>query len=187
MGLKVITPPSEWPVTLAEAKSQCRVRHDDEDEFLEGLIRSATTYVEATLSQTIAVRTYELSLDEFTDAIELLRGPATAVTWVRYVDEDGETATVSADDYTVDLISNRQWVVVNSGVSWPSTLDAINAVTVRYTAGYDEVPDDLKHAILLLIGHWYANREAANVGNTIPREIPLAVDALLQSYRFILV
>ncbi|ORM66145.1 head-tail connector protein [Pantoea rwandensis] len=42
--------------------------------------------------------------------------------------------------------------------------------------------DDVRTAMLLLIGHWYANREAVNIGN-ITSEIPLAVDALLQPHR----
>ena len=37
-------------------------------------------------------------------------------------------------------------------------------------------------AMLLLIGHWYANREAVNVGN-ITSELPLGVEALLFRHR----
>ncbi|HCJ6320165.1 TPA: phage gp6-like head-tail connector protein [Citrobacter sedlakii] len=54
--------------------------------------------------------------------------------------------------------------------------------------GYSDDPDsillndDVKAAMLLLIGHWYANREAVNIGN-ITSEIPFAVEALLQPYR----
>ncbi|MGX7356231.1 head-tail connector protein [Citrobacter sp. ESY80] len=42
--------------------------------------------------------------------------------------------------------------------------------------------DDVKAAMLLLIGHWYANRESVAVGQTVA-EVPLAVEALLQPYR----
>lgn len=41
--------------------------------------------------------------------------------------------------------------------------------------------DDIRLVILLLVGHWYANREAVSDKNT--SEMPLAVDALLQPYR----
>lgn len=37
-------------------------------------------------------------------------------------------------------------------------------------------------AILLLVGHWYSNREAVNVGN-ITSEIPLGVDNILFLFR----
>lgn len=37
---------------------------------------------------------------------------------------------------------------------------------------------DVEQAILLLVGHWYANREAVVVGGA-PSAVPLAVDRLL--------
>ncbi|CAB5525831.1 Phage gp6-like head-tail connector protein [Pseudomonas putida] len=37
---------------------------------------------------------------------------------------------------------------------------------------------DVEQAILLLVGHWYANREAVVIG-TSASDIPLAVDRLL--------
>ncbi|WP_109512784.1 head-tail connector protein [Pseudomonas ovata] len=37
---------------------------------------------------------------------------------------------------------------------------------------------DVEQAILLLVGHWYANREAVVIGGA-PSAVPLAVDRLL--------
>ncbi|KPX09496.1 hypothetical protein ALO75_200090 [Pseudomonas syringae pv. coryli] len=37
---------------------------------------------------------------------------------------------------------------------------------------------DVQQAVLLLVGHWYANREAVVIG-TITAEVPLAVERLL--------
>lgn len=54
--------------------------------------------------------------------------------------------------------------------------------------GYSDDPDsillkeDVKAAMLLLIGHWYANRESVVIGETVT-QAPLAVEALLQPYR----
>ena len=54
--------------------------------------------------------------------------------------------------------------------------------------GYADDPDsillndDVKAAMLLLIGHWYANRESVVIGETVA-QVPLAVEALLQPYR----
>ncbi|WP_110642462.1 head-tail connector protein [Salinicola sp. CPA57] len=43
--------------------------------------------------------------------------------------------------------------------------------------------DDLVTAMLLLIGHWYVNRESVVVG-TITSEMPMAVQSLIEPYRF---
>ncbi|UNH31856.1 head-tail connector protein [Moellerella wisconsensis] len=42
--------------------------------------------------------------------------------------------------------------------------------------------DDVKNAMLLLIGQWYENREATNIGS-ITSALPFATEALLQPYR----
>lgn len=53
--------------------------------------------------------------------------------------------------------------------------------------GFEDDPDALlchenvDVAMLLLVGHWYANREAVNTGTT--SALPFAVEALLQPYR----
>lgn len=185
MALTLVTPPTEWPVTLDEAKSHLRVTSDDsEDDLIETYIRAATNHVERTLGISLMERTYALTLDAFTDAIELPRGPVAEVVSVEYVDEDGVTQTVSTDDYTTDIGGVRNWIVRNSAASWASTLDAVNVVTVTYVAGYDELPEeysDLKQAILLLIGHYHANREA--VTDRSMAVVPMAVDSLCQTYR----
>ena len=46
----------------------------------------------------------------------------------------------------------------------------------------DDFPASFKAALLLLIGHSYANREAVVIG-TITAEVPMAVESLLLSSR----
>jgi hypothetical protein len=46
----------------------------------------------------------------------------------------------------------------------------------------NSVPDDLRHAIALLVSHWYENRESTVVG-TIASQVPQTVDALIQPHR----
>lgn len=43
--------------------------------------------------------------------------------------------------------------------------------------------EDVQLAMLLLVGHWFANREAVNVGN-ITSQLPLGFDALVSPYRW---
>jgi uncharacterized phiE125 gp8 family phage protein len=54
---------------------------------------------------------------------------------------------------------------------------------VTYVAGYGpyEAPEELVQAQLLLIAHWYQNREAVAEGTF--NEIPLAVEALAGPFR----
>ena len=52
---------------------------------------------------------------------------------------------------------------------------------ITYTAGYEETPYLVRQAMLLLIGHWYTNREAVIQGSTT--EIDIAVRAMLNQYK----
>lgn len=180
MGQTLVTPAATLPVTLEEAKAQCRVQHSDEDTLIEGLIAAATEHVEKMLARALVSQTWMLTLDEFSATMPLPLSPLIAVDMVEYTDTLGATQTASASLYTVDATSEPGCVVLNKGASWPETIDAINAVQITYEAGYATVPAPIKHAILLLIGHWFAHREA--VGDAA-QDVPMAVDALLVNYR----
>lgn len=182
MGLTLITPATAWPVTLDQAKAHCRVESGDEDDLLTGLIAAAAGHIEDYSGRAIGSQTWELSLDQFSPAILLSKGPVSAIISVKYVDLAGVLQTASPLLYSADLISDPQWVVLNGDSSWPVTLDTVNAVTIRFTTGYAEVPAAIRQACLLLIGHWYANREAVNVGN-VATQLPLAVEYLLANHR----
>lgn len=185
MGLTLITPPAGYPVSLDEAKAQCRVEDDASDGLINSLIAAATEHVEIYTGRAIITQTWKLTLDAFTDSIMLAKGTVASVTYVKYYDVDGVEQTVSADDYTVDISSDPQWIVVNSDASWPSTLDGINAVNITFVAGYSTIPPSFKHAILLLIGQWYDNRSDVTERQMI--SMPNAVEALLRGYRNLLV
>lgn len=57
--------------------------------------------------------------------------------------------------------------------------DSEGSVTDEHALVLD---DDLTTAMLLLIGHWYENREAVAMG-TIATQVPMAVEALITPYR----
>ena len=45
------------------------------------------------------------------------------------------------------------------------------------------VPKTVKQALLLLIAHWYNNREAVVAANVVPREVELTVSPLLNQQK----
>ncbi len=182
MAITLITPAATFPVTLAEAKAQCRVLHNDEDDYINTLIAAATGHVEKMAGLGLIAQTWRLTLDEFSKCISLPIAPLQSVTSVQYFDEAGDLQTVDPALYTVDNVSTPGWVVLNEGEQWPVTLSAVNAVRINYVVGFTDVPAPIKHAILLLIGHWFENREAVITG-TITAKLPMAVDALLANYR----
>jgi len=180
MGQTLVTAPLAFPVSLQEAKDHCRALHDDEDALIEGLIGAATQHVEKQTGRAIAPQTWQLTLDGFGSEITLPLSPLRSVASVVYTDPAGASQTASASLYTVDTASEPGRVVLKKDAEWPETADVVGAVRITYEAGYTTVPAPIKHAILLLIGHWFAHREAVGDTATV---LPMAVDALLVNYR----
>lgn len=177
MNVSIITPPVSDPVTLADAKAQCRVDGTDEDELIDGLIAAATAHVEAYTGRSIITQTLRLKTDAFTDEILLPRGPVQSVSSVTYYDANGNEQTASPTLY--QLSENSVFRV--PGASWPTTDEGKDRVSIIYVAGEAAPQPAVRHAILLLIGWWYDNRSAAS--STAMKEVPHAVDALLANHR----
>lgn len=181
MASKLITAPATFPVTLVEAKAQCRIEGGDDDTRLNVLIAAATDYIEQLLGKAIITQTWETHYDEFSDAMILARGPAQSVVSVQYYDVDSALQTASAGLYTTDIISIPQWVVRLTAAVWPVTAVGINNVIISYTTGKAAADPSVKQAILLLIAQWYDNPTAAS--DRAVYELPNAIQALLANYR----
>jgi Phage gp6-like head-tail connector protein len=117
--------------------------------------------------------------------IRLPRGPVIAITSIKYYDATGAFTTLAPAAYEVDVTAPVAIVAPAIAAPWPVTQVRLNAVEVRYTAGWGpaatDVPGDIVAAIKLLVGHLYEQRETVNVGN-ITTEIPWTVDALIAPY-----
>ncbi|MBY6275383.1 head-tail connector protein [Symbiobacterium thermophilum] len=188
MVVRVVVPPDQEPVSLEEAKAHLRVDGNHDDALIAALITAAREYAEGYQQRAFVTQTLELTLDCFpaSGEIELPRPPIQRVESITCTLADGSTMTVDPDTYLLDAPSGR--LALAYGASWPNvTLAPIGGVTIRYVAGYGDpskVPAKVKQAILLIVGHWYANREDAVVGTVITR-LPMAAEALLWQDRLL--
>ncbi|MFK7695400.1 head-tail connector protein [Paenibacillus sp. HJGM_3] len=175
MPTRVITPPAVEPVTLAEVKAHLRIDFTDDDVYLSALISAARDYAEGFQHRSLVPQTLEYTDHCFSPVVRLRRGPVTEIVSVSYTAIDGSEQTITPADYT--LTSNDE-LIPKYGTYWPLTIGYGDAVRIRYKAGYTDVPCATKQAMLLLIGHWYENRESVTVGRTAV-ELPLAATSLL--------
>jgi len=147
MPVKIIESPKTEPVSLDELKRHLRIVHDDEDDTLLTYLKSATRYAESTLTwRAFVEQELELTLDKFADEIRLPRPPLLEVTSFTYFDKDNVEQTVDSDIYIEDTDSEPGRIIKADGKIWPSDLRQINAVKIRYKAGYpphvEEVEDE---------------------------------------------
>lgn len=189
MGLKLITAPAVEPVLLADVKAQLGIPTADtaHDDVITRRITEAREWAEIYTNRAFITQTVELALDAFPAAeIDLPRGPVTGITSVKYLDDSQMEQTLDAATYTLDDYGPQPWLLPAYGQDWPTTLDAANAVKIRYVCGYGgtgaSVPGPIKEAILLTVGHWMNFQPGVESGVSITR-IPYAVECLLSPYR----
>lgn len=168
------------PVSLSMAKLHLRVSGDDEDDLISSIITASREWCEAFQNRAFASQTLTVYMDNLPDTIELPRLPIKTVTSIKYLDLNGVQQTLSGSLYQVDAVSGR--ITPAYSESWPSVRKTLNAVEIAYEAGYVTVPKSVIHAMLLLIGHLYENRELVTVGVT-SSEMPFAVQSLLSPHR----
>lgn len=179
--------PTTEPVTLAEAKAHIRVDDSNSDTLITALIVAARQFVESFSGRTLAQRSFTQTMEYFPDGgmdIVLRRSPVTAVASVKYYDSTGADITMTVGtDYRIDttVIPARIRLPVLTKV-WVRGTTADDCVRIVYTAGAATAPTAAKQTILLLVGHWFENRESVTIGAT-SKVVDQTVNALMDSYR----
>lgn len=181
-----VTAPASEPVTLTEAKTQCRVDSSDEDTYLGTLIQAAREYVEDVLDTALITQVWAARYDGFpTDHVVLPKPPlASATVTVSYVDLAGATQALSSasSHFQVDYRVVPGVIYPNYLESWPAARLQENAVTVQFSCGYgaaSDVPQKFKNLMLLLIAHWYEMRQPVVAGYSQVLPVPQTFDTLL--------
>jgi uncharacterized phiE125 gp8 family phage protein len=168
-------------VTLAEAKLHLRVTATDEDALIDSYLDAATQWAEVYQGRKYLSQTCVDYLDAWPTVIRPRWLPLFVVTSIQYIDDGGTLQTWDADEYDVDSDTEPGRIVPAYGESYPSIRGDVNGIIVTYTAGYgtdaEDVPGEIRTAILMIVAHWYANREA--VSDLSMAEVPMGAHALL--------
>lgn len=170
MALRLLSGPTEEPLTLDEVKAHCRVdagMGSVDDAWLMAAIVASRQAAEARMQRTVVDSTYVMALDAFSDDILLPMPRAILVTEVRYVDPAGVSQVLASNLYSLDNASDiTNWLLPAYGTSWPATRDQANAVQITYRAGWPDaasVPASVKLWMKLAIGAWYDVRAGMDI------------------------
>lgn len=163
------TPPAYLPLTLTEAKLHLRVDGTDEDALIAAFIGAAVDTCQQITRRSLMAQGWKLTLNGWVDAVRLPYPEISAVSSIKYLDEDGVQQTLDPSMYV--LIGDT--VHKTSGATYPELWDGPGVVEINYTAGYNAgnevaqqaaVPAGIKAWLLLTIGTLYANREGIQTG-----------------------
>lgn len=187
MALVLTSAPLAEPVTLDEAKAHLRVDGANEDVLIASLILTSRLQVEAALDLALIDQSWTLQLDHWPARgdVEIPLSPLKAVGPVRVKDAAGTLMTVAPTSYLTDLVSRPPRIVFNGG-ALPQPGSKAAGIEIAFTAGFGEtgasVPAPLKHAVLLLIAHWYECRATSGVG-ALDTRIPQQISDLIAPFR----
>lgn len=184
MILRVLDPPQQEPLTLAEAKVFLRVDHDADDVEIEAMIRAAREQAELYQGREVARKRLEMILCSWPRRGPILTpAPLVQVEDIRYRIADGAWITWPSAEYLVAADAEPGEIHPRAG--WPGdALWPAGAVSVRMVCGWlpDEVPEHIRQGMKLLITSWYEHRTGYRFGNILT-EVPVGITALLSANR----
>lgn len=188
MSLVMTSAPALEPVSLAEAKAHLRIDHTLEDALIQSLIITSRLHIEAALGLALITQSWSFFADRWPKAQRLVMPmrPVQAIASVRLWKIDGTSMQLPGQAFFLDgqgLPARLVW----QGNGPPTDPErTVNGIEVAFTAGFGAAPTDvpatIRHALLLLVAHWYENREPVEIGAE-HSAIPAMVSDLLMPYR----
>lgn len=165
------------PVTLSEAKAQLRIEDSFtlDDTYINDRISSARKSIEEYCNRFFAAQQVAIVVDGDFPAgdIDLPYPDLASVDSITYIDDDNTLQTVSASEYSADLLNQKVYLVG----SWPSQAKSYR-INVTTAAPLDI--EAAKAAILMRVADEYEHR-TENV--TVKLDSNPAIMALLYPYR----
>ena len=164
-------------VTLALAKQHLEYEDTDRDALINQYIAASVAWVENYTGKKLALSTVVQEEKVFGNFINISRSPFVSLTSIEYTDINGVLRTVTG----ARIVKGR---IYPPEAGWPAT-DDYTSLKITYQAGYLIEPSDLVSARLLLIGHFFLNREASS--ERPAQAIELSAQALCDPYRHVMI
>lgn len=176
------------PLSLDEAKAHLNIDHSDDDVLVLALIDAAVSHLDGysgIMGRALLTQTWKINAKCFESCMRLPVGNLLSVTSVKYYDASNVQQTLASTVYGAYSDTSGPYIALKYNQSWPSVYTREDAVEITWTAGYGpaatDIPPAIVHAIRMMIGHWYANRETTS--EVVTTEIPFAATALLSGLR----
>lgn len=182
MRVEVTTPRAAPPVSLAEAKAHLGVDYADDDAMIAAMVEAATDAAERYLSRSIGTQTLTAYLDlaDLRFPLALPRGPVQSVEAVTATDDAGAEAVADPASY---VVAGDRLALSTAPGAPPFDVDVrpYEGLAVRYVAGWSDVPEPVRSAVLVKVRDLYDHRGSVVVG-TVSSEVPQTAASLLAPF-----
>lgn len=123
-------------VSLTEAKNYLKVDVSTDDTLISSIIKASQSHVEGLINNYLVATKIREYFDGFPHEINLSTAPLREIIQIQYKDGDGNTQTLSASNYEIDIASPCGRITPSYGASFPTTRGVINDVWVDYWVGF---------------------------------------------------
>lgn len=182
--------PAAEPVTLAEARAFLRVDDTAEDAFITTLITAARLHVEGTTGRALMAQSWRVVRDNWPEdrVVVLPVAPLMSLTSVTAYDAEGNGTNIALMQFQPETGATPGRIFLPRNIDGAPALRRYNAIEIDYAAGYgtepDDVPADLRQAVLTLVGYWFEHRDAVVIAGS-GAIVPAGFDRLIANYRSI--
>lgn len=153
--------PDAEPITLDQAKAQCRVTDTASDTLFNLFIPAERAFVEKYCNIRIVEQTITIKCDGFSDFARVPIGPVQEISAIAYVDTDGNAATLDPSVYEVRVDGLECAIVTQYGQVFPvPQVGSRIAVTVVVGYADDAIPPEIVSALLLRVSADYQMSKA---------------------------
>lgn len=190
MSWRLIVPPAVTPVTVSEAKEHERISINDaaEDLLIQQQLFAATRFAEEFTRRAFVTQTWELRTTKIAQIIEIPRPPLLEIitnsvdaTSMVFTDLNDVDTAIQDDTWFVDNVDEPGRLIFKANSTLPYGFPwwgwgwgciPYGYMTLKFKAGYgvdedtsvENIPWEIKEAILQIFGFLYQNRE----GQPIP-------------------
>ena len=175
---------AQEPVSLAEAKAFLKVDDGAEDGLIETLIGAARLHVEGVTGKALLNQSWRVVLDRWPEnrVVRLPVSPFMSLTAINAIDEAGASHEVPLAQF----MREPDRLLLPAGVNGMPVLQERQGIEIDYVAGFGEdpedVPTDLRQALLVLVAHWHENRDAVVVAGS-GAVVPLGFDRMVATHK----
>jgi uncharacterized phiE125 gp8 family phage protein len=186
----LVTAPTSEPITIDEANDHLKL--SGEDTYVSGLIVAARRQLERYLNRALITQTWKVYYDCFHPEMKIpfgslqTGGTPSVDPVVKYRDLNGTLQTLASSNYWVIPTTEPATILKGYDVTYPETqYGRPDAVEITFTCGYgdsDSVPEDIRHAMKILITNYHEQRGDIVIANMVTR-IPHFITDLIHSYK----
>lgn len=196
----LVTAPTVEPLTTTEAKTHLNITSSTYDTYIGTLITAARRQIERYLNRALITQSWKVYYDCWKHELLIPFGNLQVNTYavgppevlaspvVKYYNTDGILTTLTESTYYwVVTTSDPGRIIRKYDATYPELqYGRPDAIEIAFTAGYgaaaSAIPDDIKHAMKLLIGNYFEQRADIVVADRVDR-VPSYITDLIHSYK----